>query len=105
MKRVKHRYLLLLLDSNCVVSRDDFLESVWGAIERLYGEIGASQTGMALVDYNKEQKTAVIRIALDSLQLVRASIASITRIAGREIAVHVIGLSGTMKSLRRNRDA
>jgi RNase P/RNase MRP subunit POP5 len=66
----------------------------------LYGEYGASQTGLALVDFNEEEKTAIIRVSLITLQQVRAAIASITRIAGKDAAIHVVAVSGTIKSLR-----
>ncbi len=70
------------------------------AITRLYGEFGASQTGLALVDFNDEKRTATIRVSLPFLQQVRAALASITGIAGREGVIHVKAISGTLKSLR-----
>jgi ribonuclease P/MRP protein subunit POP5 len=89
------------VDSNNALSDKDFLDSVWGAVNKLYGEIGASQTCMVLVDYSEHEKTAVIRVALNALPTARASIASITRIAGKEASVHVIAVSGTIKSLHK----
>jgi RNase P/RNase MRP subunit POP5 len=99
LKRVKHRYLLLQVDSDSSFAEREFLDALWDAITRLYGEHGASQTGLALVIFDEEKKTAVIRVALPTLQHVRAAITSITRIAGKEAAVHVTAISGTVKSL------
>ena len=98
MKRVKRRYLAVQIDCEAVVQRD-FLDAVWAAVTRLYGEYGASQTGLSLIDFNEEKKTGTIRVSLVMLQQVRAATASITRIQGKEAALHVTAISGTIKSL------
>jgi RNase P/RNase MRP subunit POP5 len=75
------------------------MDAVWSAVTKLYGEYGASLTGLALIDYNVEKKTAVIRTALATVGIVRASLASITSVANMEAAVHVVAVSGTIKAL------
>lgn len=99
MKRVKRRYLAVQIDYEGTLSQREFLDAVWSAVTRLYGEYGASQTGMALIHFDEENKTAIIRVSLTMLQQVRASIASITRMKGEEAAVHVTAISGTIKAL------
>jgi ribonuclease P/MRP protein subunit POP5 len=99
LKRVKRRYLALQLDSGVVVNRKEFMDAIWGAVAKLFGEYGASLTGLALIDYHEERKTAVLRVWLNALDIVRASLASITSVAGNETAVHVLAVSGTIKSL------
>ncbi len=101
MKRVKRRYLALQLDSDGLPSRKEFMNAIWGVVAKLYGEYGASQTSLTLIDYDLEKKTAVVRTSLSTLNLVRASLATITSIAGKEVAVHVTAVSGTMKALRQ----
>lgn len=96
---MKRRYLAVQIDYDGVLSQREFLDAVWSAVTRLYGEYGASQTGMALIYFDEENKTAIIRVSLLMLQQVRASIASITRMKGEEAAVHVTVISGTIKSL------
>ena len=75
------------------------MDAVWSAVTKLYGEYGASLTGLALIDYNEEKKTAVIRTALATVNMARTALASITSVAGKETAVHVVVVSGTIKSL------
>jgi ribonuclease P/MRP protein subunit POP5 len=100
VKRVKRRYLALQLDSEASPSGKEFLDAVWVAVMRLYGEFGASQAGLALVNYDEERKIAVVRVWLAALQSVRASLALITRLTGKDATVHVLAVSGTIKSLR-----
>ena len=99
MKRVKRRYLALQLECDGVPSEREFIDSVWSAVTRLYGEVGASLTGLALISFDVERKVAVVRVCLAALGIVRASLAAITSVSGKEAAVHVLGVSGTLKAL------
>jgi len=99
LKRVKRRYIALQLESECMPAEREFIDAVWSAITKLYGEVGASLTGLALIDFNEERKVAVLRVSLATLRLVRASLATISSIAGKEASVHVLGVSGTLKAL------
>ena len=99
MKRVKRRYLALRIESDGMVSQKELMDAVWGAVTKLYGECGASLASLSLVDYDVEKRYAVIRVSLVSLNMVRASLASITSMASRDAAVHVLAVSGTIKSL------
>jgi len=100
LKWSKRRYLLLQIDTDAALSQREFTDAVWSAITRLYGEYGASSTNLSLINYDEEKKSALIRVSLNALQPVRASLALITRIADRDATVHVIGISVTVKSLK-----
>jgi RNase P/RNase MRP subunit POP5 len=100
LKRVKRRYLALQIDSDGVPSRKEFMDSVWRSVAKLYGEHGASLTSLSLIGYDMDKKTGVIRTSLVTVNLVRASLASITSVAGKDAAVHVLAVSGTIKALR-----
>lgn len=102
MKRVKRRYLALRVEVEGVPGERELLDSVWGSVGRLFGEVGASLTGLVLIDFNVERKVAVIRVNLVSLSMVRASLAAITSVGGRDASVHVLGVSGTLNALFHN---
>ena len=99
MKRVKRRYLALKIEAERVPLEREFVDAAWASIAKLYGEYGASQAGLVLIAYDGEGKTAVIRTALSTLSMVRASLASITLLSGAKASVHVVAVSGTIKSL------
>jgi RNase P/RNase MRP subunit POP5 len=99
LKRVKRRYLLLEVEAERMPAEREFLDTVWGAMGKLYGEYGSSLTGLALIGYDAEKNTAIIRTELVALGMVRAALASIISMAGEEAAVHVRAVSGTIKSL------
>jgi len=99
LKRVKRRYLALQLECESVPAERKFIDAVWAAVTKLYGEVGASLTGMALIEFNAERRVAVVRVSLATLSMVRASLATITSVEGKVAAVHVLGVSGTLKAL------
>jgi RNase P/RNase MRP subunit POP5 len=75
------------------------MDAIWGAVSRLFGEYGASQAGLALIDYDAERRLVVIRTAHAGLDMVRAALASIIRIQNEPTAIHVLTVSGTIKTL------
>lgn len=99
LKKVKRRYLALKIDSDNRFSSGEFMGAVWNAVSRLYGEYGASRTGLALIDYNAEKKFAVLRTLHTAIDMVRAALASITKISEKSVAIHVLAVSGTIKAL------
>lgn len=99
MKRIKRRYLALRLESEATPSERELMDAIWAAITKLYGEVGASQTSLALINLDVERKLFVIRTSLATLPFVRASLATITSVGGKEAVVHVLGVSGTLKAL------
>ena len=80
----------------------EFIDAVWASVTRLYGEVGASMTGLSLIDFDVERKMAVVRVSLATLPMARASLAAITSLEGKEAAVHVLAVSGTLKALFEN---
>ena len=102
MKRIKRRYLALQLECEGLPTERELMDAIWAAVTKLYGEVGASLTGLALIDFDLDRKVAVVRVSLVALGMVRASLATVTSIAGKEAAVHVLAVSGTLKALYAN---
>ncbi len=101
MKTVRRRYMALQVDSIETFSSSELMTAIWGAVLKLYGECGASQTDLSLITYDPHDRIAVVRLGHTAVESVRASLASITSIAGRAATVHVLRLSGTIKALKK----
>lgn len=99
LKKTRARYLALTVDSEGMFGSREFMSAVWDAVLRLYGEYGASRTGLALIDYDAEKKLAILRTVHTTVDMVRAALASITKICDKPVAVHVLAVSGTIKAL------
>ncbi|MDI6691316.1 MAG: Rpp14/Pop5 family protein [Candidatus Bathyarchaeota archaeon] len=98
---MRRRYLALKIDSDETFSSKDFMDAVWSAISKLYGEYGASQTGLALIDYDVEKGFAVLRTSHTAVKMVRIALASITKIGIKPATIHVLTVSGTIKALHK----
>jgi RNase P/RNase MRP subunit POP5 len=99
LKRLKRRYLAVAIDSREAFDYHEFMDAVWNAVSRLFGEYGASQTGLSLIDYDEAEKLAVIRTWHKTLEMVRTALASMTQIGNKQLALHVLAVSGTIKAL------
>ena len=87
--------------SEQIINEKDVIDAIWSTILKLFGEYGASQVSLALIEYNPQKSYAVVRCLHEALEIVKASIASITEINGKPVAVHIAGVSGTLKTLRQ----
>jgi RNase P/RNase MRP subunit POP5 len=96
---MRRRYLALEIETARMVESREFIDTVWSAITKLYGEYGASKTGLTLINYEVEKRFAVVRILHSAVVMVRAALASITRIGDEPATVHVTRVSGTLKAL------
>jgi len=98
---MRRRYLHLTIVSEQLLNEKDVIHTIWSAILKLFGEYGASQVNLALIEHDPQKSYAVVRCLHKALEMVKASIASITEINGKPAAIHIVGVSGTLKALRK----
>lgn len=98
---MRRRYLNLKIVSEHVVNEKDVIDAIWSAILKLFGEYGASQANLALIEYDPQKSYAVVRCLHKALEMVKASIASMTEISGKPAVVHIVRVSGTLKALHK----
>lgn len=101
IRRVKQRYLALKIESVESFEEEDVKDAVWSAVIQLFGEYGASQVGLFLVQYDRQRKEAVLRCSHKALPMVHASIASVTKIRDKPVAMYVLRISGTLRALKK----
>jgi len=98
---VRRRYLALKVECEGLVEQREVLDAVLNAFLRLFGEVGLSQAGLYLVSFDRERKYAVLRCSHKALPMVRAAVASMTKIGNQPATVHVQRVSGTLKALNK----
>jgi len=101
IKREKRRYLALEVAGEQPVDEHVVLDAVQASVMRLFGEYGASKTNLRLITFIPEKRQVVLRCSHIMLEKVRAAIASIMEVNGETAAVHVVGVSGTLKALSK----
>jgi ribonuclease P/MRP protein subunit POP5 len=101
IKREKRRYLALEVVSEQPLNEQTVLDAVQASVLRLFGEYGASKANIQLIKNFPEKSQFVIRCSHKELEHVRAAIASTTTINGKTVAIHMLGVSGTLKALSK----
>ncbi len=101
IKREKRRYLALTVVGEQSPSEEAVLDAVQASIHRLFGEYGASKANLRLIKKRPEKEQIVVCCSHKALEQVRAAIALTTVIDGKVGAVHVLGVSGTLKALSK----
>ena len=101
IKREKRRYLALEVVTEQNIDEWAVLNTVQASVIRLFGEYGASKANLKQIKTGSEKQQTVIRCSHTMLEQVRASVASIIEINGKTAAIHVLGVSGTLKALAK----
>lgn len=98
--REKRRYIALKVDSDGSPSQKEVVDAIWGALLKLFGEYGASRSGLAPISYDLESKIGIVRVAHMEVEKLRAALASITKVGAAAASIHVLSVSGTLRALR-----
>jgi ribonuclease P/MRP protein subunit POP5 len=98
---VRRRYLAIKIDGVQEIEERDLKNAIWDTVVRLFGEYGASKTGFVLISYDTVKGYALLRCSSTALEAFRASLASLMEIGGKLATINVLGVSGTLKSLKR----
>lgn len=101
LKREKRRYLALITVGEQPPSEEAVLDAVQASVHRLFGEYGASKANLRLIKNRPEKEQVVVCCSHKALEQVRAAIASTTVIDGKAGAIHVLGVSGTLRALSK----
>lgn len=105
--RERRRYLLFEVLCEREIDKRDLLKEMWDSIYSLYGDVGASEIKLQLIEYHSrgESKSGVgiLRCAYDKVEEVRASLACIHSVNGARVGIRVTKISGTIKGATRLR--
>ena len=100
-RRERRRYLALKVKSEEPLNGRTVVDAVEASVQRLFGEYGASQANLKLIEYVPQNNQLVIRCSHKTLEKVRAAVTSTIEINGKIATIHVIGVSGTIKALSK----
>ncbi|NVM54181.1 MAG: hypothetical protein HWN66_10815 [Candidatus Helarchaeota archaeon] len=96
----RQRYILFKIISEGIIEEKALIRAVWRHLLQLYGDFGTSQTGLWLTEY-ENNSYGIIRTNVQALPMVRATLAIIRQIEGKNCLFVVQGVSGTIKSLKK----
>ena len=107
--RGRRRYIVFEVISERGIDKKALLKEILDSIYSLYGDVGASESKLWLIGYDKRKDTdigtgrGILRCAHDKVEEVRAALACIHSVNEAMVGIRVIGISGTIKGATRLR--
>ncbi len=101
VRNVRRRYLALQLHCEAEPSKSELSRVISDKIRFLYGVKGAAETDLRMIEYDQQLMQGIIRCNHDRLTETRAALAHITAIDDAPVAIQVVTVSGTIKTLRK----
>lgn len=98
--RDRNRYLVFSVLSEKTADRKSVVDGIWSSLLRLHGEVGASKTGIWMMDWDDGTKTGIVKVNRGGVETLRSSMSLIKEINGGKAAVNVFHVSGTLKKAR-----
>jgi len=99
-KRQRRRYIAFNLLSEGEITKSMFIRSIANEIIRIYGEYGASKAQFWLSYYEEKSKRGIIQCSHKTVDLIRVPLAAMTEIEKIPVLIHVLGISGTIKTAK-----
>ncbi len=101
VRNVRRRYLAIQVHGDAEISEADLHRAIKDKIHFLYGVKGAAETDYRMIEYDQQLMQGIIRCNHDRLTETRATLAHITAINDAPVAIQVVTVSGTIKTLRK----
>lgn len=100
--REKDRYIVFEVISESPINYQDLSKAIWFSSASLLGDLGSAESQARLVKnlYEEKSQKGIIRCRHDKTEQVRAALAMIRKIGGKESIVKVLGITGTIKSAK-----
>ncbi|MHA1651132.1 MAG: Rpp14/Pop5 family protein [Candidatus Helarchaeota archaeon] len=95
------RYILFKIIAEEEIDQNQLIKVLWRQLFQLYGEFGTSQTGLWMIEYDKNRGYGIIRTNTDALPMVRTTLAIIRQVNGKRCILVTLGTSGTIKALKK----
>lgn len=95
------RYIGFFVISDNSPSENEVIKAVTSSILQLFGETGASETNVWLIEYDEKLKKGILRCSNKALSEVLSALTAITSINRNKTALITLGVSGTIKKLKK----
>lgn len=101
--REKQRYFVFEVISKKSFELPEIINAIWDMSHQLFGEVGTSEFSLWVPSnlYDKGKKRGIVRCNHYSTEKVRAVLSSIRDINNEPVLLHVLGVTGTIKSAKK----
>ena len=99
--RMNKRYLAFQIYHSGKVTKSEFIVAVTQESLRFFGELQSSKFGFWLIDFDETNQKGFLVYNREYTSEVISSLTLISQLNGQKASIHVLGISGTIKNLKR----
>ncbi|MDK2868899.1 MAG: ribonuclease protein subunit [Pyrococcus sp.] len=99
--RDKKRYIAFKVISETQFNKDEVKDVIWKACLRTLGELGTAKAKPWLIKFDETTQMGIVRCDRNHVYDVIFSLTLVSDINGNEAIIKVLGVSGTIKRLKR----
>jgi len=103
--REKNRYIALKIRCDVELERNDVVNALVKSQLDLYGQVGAADQNMWVMDYDEKTVRAIVKCKHKSVREVKSAAIMISKIKGKPASLEVIKTCGTLKTARKYLEA
>lgn len=101
VRTIKRRYIAFSVKKGYDFTRKEVLNALPASILESRGSSDFRKRGLRLIMYDRRYGVGIIRCGHRDLGKVKSFLIDLKEISGRDVTVRVIGVSGTLKALKR----
>ncbi len=99
--RDKHRYIAFQVVGERKFSSKEVKKAIWDASLSTLGTLGSAKAKPWFIKFDEGSQTGIVRVDRKYVEELRLALALVTNINGSRVIFRTLGVSGTMKRLKR----
>ena len=99
--REKKRYIGFQVYSHEPLTREEVVRGIWKEILSFFGEGIASELNFWVLNFDEDVQKGFLVCKHTEVGRVKAALTLVSKVNDKKVFIHPLGVSGTIKSLRR----
>jgi len=99
--REKHRYIAFQLVGERAFKKDEVKRAIWEASLSTLGVLGSARAKPWFIGFDERSQTGIVRVDRKHVEELRFALTLVTEIKGSRAIFRTLGVSGTIKRLKR----
>ncbi len=99
--RMRKRYVAFLAESDVRLGRREVGSAIAASALALFGETGFSELSLRLLEFSEAEQRGFVVCSHNGVERVVAAMSAVSEIGGARVHLRPLGVSGTVRALRR----
>ncbi|NJE00400.1 ribonuclease P protein component 2 [Thermococcus sp. JdF3] len=99
--RDKHRYIAFQVIGERPFKKDEIKRAIWDASISALGTLGSARAKPWFIKFDEKSQTGIVRVDRKHVEELRFAMTLVTEINGSRAIFRTLGVSGTIKRLKR----